>query len=288
MMYLWGNFPENMIKLRFAEVGSGFANDGFTHEKTVPFVIAAQAITGEYEVASPMGKITASQNEVFLSPSNVPLKITHRSEPHKPTMSFQFIHLEFMLFDTIDIFSVFTLPLKADKDTGQQIGAIIAGLIHLKDISTKKHAINNLLQRNELTSRLLNILLTISRPPDDELINYQIYQSVVPVFTYIKDHLATSITMDDLIPLMPMSRSAFFHFFKKHFRKTPMDYLKSIRLNEAYRLLCYSDRSVSKVAEETGFSNTYHFSREFRKYFHKTPSQARKAHQELMDMRDLT
>ncbi|QGQ94580.1 AraC family transcriptional regulator [Paenibacillus psychroresistens] len=286
-MYLWESFPENMIKLRFADVGRGYANDGIIHEKTVPFVIVAQAITGQYEVASPLGNVTASGTEVFLAPSNLPLKITHRSQPDKATMSFQYIHLEFMLFETIDIFSVYTLPLKSDKEKGQQLGAIIAELLHLQDVSTKELAISHLLQRNELTSRLLNILLSLCHPPDDELINYQIYQSVVPVFTYIKKHLASSITMDDLIPLMPLSRSAFFQFFKKHFKKTPMDYLKSIRLNEAYRLLCYSDRSISKIADETGFSNSYHFSREFRKYFHKTPSQARITHRDLIDSKSL-
>ncbi len=282
-MYLWESFPENMIKLSFADVGKGSVKENNIHEKTVPFVIVAQAVTGEYEVASTLGTITVSGKEVFLAPSNLPLKITHRVRDSDTMMSFQFIHLQFMLFETIDIFSLYTLPLKADSTVGRQLGEIIEALLSLNEHPGQVLPIGNLLRRNELTYRLLNLLLSISQPPTDkELLNYQIYQSVVPIFNYIKTHLSESITVEQLIALMPLSRSAFFQFFKKYFRKTPMEYLKSIRLNEAYRLLCYSDRSVASVAEETGFSNSFHFSREFRNYFHKTPTQARFTHRELL------
>src|SRR4051794_6363852 len=125
----WGDFPDLMIKLSFLDVGWGRAVGGMTHEKTAPFVILAQAISGAYEITSPQGTITTTNGEVFLTASNTPLKIIHNSDTPDSFMTFRFIHLKFTLFETIDVFSIYSLPLKTDRETGLQIGSIIQELL---------------------------------------------------------------------------------------------------------------------------------------------------------------
>jgi len=52
------------------DVGEGHAPDGWIHEKTVPFVIVAQAVSGTYEVTSPNGFGISTNGEVFLTLPN--------------------------------------------------------------------------------------------------------------------------------------------------------------------------------------------------------------------------
>jgi len=69
-MYKWGDFPDYAIKLNFLDVGEGHAPDGWIHEKTVPLVIVAQAVSGTYEVTSPNGFGISTNGEVFLTLPN--------------------------------------------------------------------------------------------------------------------------------------------------------------------------------------------------------------------------
>src|SRR5690606_9586262 len=51
------------------------------------------------------------------------------------------------------------------------------------------------------------------------------------------------------------------------------NYIKSIRLNRAARLLKESRLSVAEVAYSVGFADRKYFSKEFRKQFGKSPSE---------------
>ncbi|MBP1992283.1 helix-turn-helix domain-containing protein [Paenibacillus eucommiae] len=283
-MYPWGDYPDHVIKLDFLDVGTGQIHSGYIHEKTVPFVILAQATSGVYEVTSPLGTVIAAEGEVFLTPANIPLKILHTNTPSTTLMTYRFIHINFTLFESIDIFSIFSLPLKTTKEKGRQIGEMIDELYRLKvenTGNTTKSPLSIIVKSNEIAYRLLNVLLEISKPLEESLFDLQAYQAVAPVIMYIREHIGEPITLGDLMRQLPLSRSSFFQIFKQHFNKTPMDYVKFVRLNEGYRKLCSTEKSVAKIAEETGFSNPFHFSREFKKSFQKSPLQIRSMHKEL-------
>lgn len=46
-------------------------------------------------------------------------------------------------------------------------------------------------------------------------------------------------------------------------------------------LLTYSDRSISSIAEELGYSSVEHFSAAFRKYYNKSARQYRKESRDM-------
>jgi transcriptional regulator GlxA family with amidase domain len=83
-------------------------------------------------------------------------------------------------------------------------------------------------------------------------------------------------TLDSLAREAAMSRSAFAARFQAALRKTPMDYVREVRLREAARLLRRGDLPIEVVAARTGFASRSHFSRAFRKTFGKPPSAWRK------------
>ncbi|EGO8073496.1 helix-turn-helix transcriptional regulator, partial [Enterococcus faecalis] len=53
----------------------------------------------------------------------------------------------------------------------------------------------------------------------------------------------------------------------------PINYLIQIRLNHAKELLKNDSLSVKEVAKTVGYEDAYHFSKLFKKYYGKSPSQ---------------
>lgn len=84
-------------------------------------------------------------------------------------------------------------------------------------------------------------------------------------------------TVASLARVAAMSRSAFASRFRVVFHRTPMEYVKEVRLRGAARLLERSDLSIDLVAERAGFANRSHFSRAFRALYGRSPKAYRGA-----------
>jgi AraC-like DNA-binding protein len=79
-------------------------------------------------------------------------------------------------------------------------------------------------------------------------------------------------SLDSLAGLAGMSRSRFAYHFAKAYGRSPMDYLQSVRLKAAARLLRSSDMLVKSIAAAVGFASRSHFSRAFRAEFGIDPT----------------
>ena len=79
-------------------------------------------------------------------------------------------------------------------------------------------------------------------------------------------------SLDSLAALAGMSRSRFAYHFAKAYGRSPMDYLQSVRLKAAARLLRSSDMLVKSIAAAVGFASRSHFSRAFRAEFGIDPT----------------
>jgi AraC-like DNA-binding protein len=85
-----------------------------------------------------------------------------------------------------------------------------------------------------------------------------------------------SFSVDDLPQLMGMSRTSFFKKIKEASGKTPAAMLREIRLQKGRRMLESNAVGVSETAFAVGFSSGDSFSRAFREFFGKSPSDVRK------------
>ncbi len=70
--------------------------------------------------------------------------------------------------------------------------------------------------------------------------------------------------------------------FKKHFNKTPTDFINDIRLNYAKNLLIFSDEKIIDIAFSSGFQNLSHFCHEFKRKFLMPPTSYRKLYQKVI------
>ena len=83
----------------------------------------------------------------------------------------------------------------------------------------------------------------------------------------------TEFSVEELSRAMHMSRVALYKKLLSLTGKTPLDFIRTIRLKRAAQLLEKSQLNISEIAYEVGFNNPKYFARFFRKEFNMLPSE---------------
>ncbi|MBP3633909.1 MAG: AraC family transcriptional regulator [Oscillospiraceae bacterium] len=89
---------------------------------------------------------------------------------------------------------------------------------------------------------------------------------------YCSAHFKEPLTIGDVSKALYVSSSHISHTFNEKLKISFPDYINSLRLDEAVRLLEHSDLSMEQIAEEAGFPTTRTFHRAFRKKYNISPS----------------
>ena len=99
------------------------------------------------------------------------------------------------------------------------------------------------------------------------------YQRKVFVKARAKIHadLQEQWTVKKMAELVNLSESRFFYLYKKLFGISPQQDLMKRRIHTAQALLIQDNISVEKCAELTGYTNQYHFIRQFKQITGTTP-----------------
>ncbi|MFP4551104.1 MAG: helix-turn-helix transcriptional regulator, partial [Spirochaetales bacterium] len=97
------------------------------------------------------------------------------------------------------------------------------------------------------------------------------------VIMYLEREFVNPVTVDDVLALVPLSRSHFHALFKEETGETFVSYLSSLRCSRAAELLCATERSVLEVALDSGFNNISHFYHLFKRHFGVTPREYRES-----------
>jgi AraC-like DNA-binding protein len=79
--------------------------------------------------------------------------------------------------------------------------------------------------------------------------------------------------MKEMLAITNMSNSAFCNSFKKACRMTFKEYLLTVRVGYACKLLTEGTLNISQIAYSCGFENLSNFNRQFRKIRNTTPSE---------------
>jgi len=95
--------------------------------------------------------------------------------------------------------------------------------------------------------------------------------SISKSIEYITNHYDDKISTTHLAALCNMSESSFLRSFKSLIHSTPMDYLISQRIAHAKILLKTGDDSMATIAQNTGFFDSAHFTKTFKRITGMTP-----------------
>jgi AraC-like DNA-binding protein len=97
------------------------------------------------------------------------------------------------------------------------------------------------------------------------------FQELLPVVKHIENRFAESISMASMAKLANLSTTHFNRRFQQLLHMTPTQYLRSVRVQAARRLLTTTSRELADISIETGFSDQSHFTKRFRETTGLTP-----------------
>ncbi len=118
-------------------------------------------------------------------------------------------------------------------------------------------------------------LMTPIETPEEQLAHFGSLQKVIE---HIETHFVDEIDAENLAALAGLSVPHFNRLFRKVLRLSPMEYVLSLRVQEAQRLLATTRMPLSEVAAATGFYDQSHFTKRFRKVTGVTPSGYRRGY----------
>lgn len=114
---------------------------------------------------------------------------------------------------------------------------------------------------------------TIEPAPGEVVITSMDEKLIEKAIKYVEDNISrTELSVEELSRELGMSRT---HLYKKTLQitgKTPIEFIRVIRLKRAAQLLHDSRLQVSEVAFQVGFNNPKYFSRYFKEEFGVLPS----------------
>lgn len=93
---------------------------------------------------------------------------------------------------------------------------------------------------------------------------------------YILRNFDRDINLTEVASVANMAVTTFCNFFKDHFRVTFVEYLNTIRIGYACKLLAQNDSHIVEIAYESGFKSLANFNRQFKKIKNMNPTEYRK------------
>jgi transcriptional regulator GlxA family with amidase domain len=97
------------------------------------------------------------------------------------------------------------------------------------------------------------------------------YRTLPGAIAWIQEHFAEPLQIEALAKRVNMSPSALHAHFKAVAAMSPIQYQKSLRLQEARRRMLSGATSAEVIAYEVGYASASQFSREYARLFGQPP-----------------
>lgn len=128
---------------------------------------------------------------------------------------------------------------------------------------------------------LLHILYLLSEEEhytllNDEVMPYTLIsknsERLQKIFTYVERHYQEEISMTDIAREANLTLPAFCNFFRKTTHITFTEFVNRFRINKACQIIAQG-KNISESCYDSGFNSLSYFSRMFKKYIGKTPTE---------------
>ena len=123
-----------------------------------------------------------------------------------------------------------------------------------------------------LLSLMLHNAVLYNIPSGERKSNVEVVKAAIE---YMDSHFCECITLDEIARHVHLSRIYFRSVFLSATGQTPYKYIRSKRLSKAKQLILTTDRTLSEIAVECGFSSQSYMNSVFREEFDKTPKELR-------------
>ncbi|MBR9885631.1 MAG: AraC family transcriptional regulator, partial [Oceanospirillales bacterium] len=101
------------------------------------------------------------------------------------------------------------------------------------------------------------------------------HHRIAQVLQLIQLSYEQTLEVSELADLANMSVSSLHHHFKAVTGLSPIQYIKTVRLHQARRLMLHDRKGISDAAFKVGYASPSQFSREYKRLFGLAPSEDR-------------
>ena len=150
-------------------------------------------------------------------------------------------------------------------------------LYHLRKIALQRERVVNTLWNMDVEKHETATPSNPTSPPSKESEDAEPVSAFITRFKeVVESRLADSdISVEDLAADMNLSRVQLYRKVKNLTGSSPVELLRTARLNRAYQLLLTTDKSVSEVAYDVGFTAPSYFTKCFKEEFGMLPGDVR-------------
>lgn len=111
--------------------------------------------------------------------------------------------------------------------------------------------------------------------------------TVLQILEYCSKHYREEITISEIADKLHMSRSCVSHIFSKRLAINFCEYINTLRLSDAVKLLKNKNYSITEIADISGFGTIRTFNRAFLKHYGISPSEYRKKLSKVQEEREV-
>ena len=113
----------------------------------------------------------------------------------------------------------------------------------------------------------------LASPGFIETAHYKESERLNKILEYVMQNFDEDINLSMAASMMNMGVTSFCNFFKDNYRMTFVEYINTVRIGHACKLLFEKDQPIAQVAYECGYNSLANFNRQFKKYKRLNPSE---------------
>ena len=203
----------------------------------------------------------------------IPSGVLHKIDDYGPSRKSIWLHFRTIAMHHFDLFSFYhTEPFVYTGDF-QNIQQLIQKIISIPNVMDTTYATWLQLYGLSLTLKLLE-LANINPDSDFSTIIHR-YNRLQHALTLLKNsHKKPNLA--ELAAVSHLSTSRFLTLFTQEMGVSPGKYYNQLRFERSCRILKETQLSLAECADVLGFSDSFHFSREFKKFSGISPNEYRK------------
>lgn len=115
------------------------------------------------------------------------------------------------------------------------------------------------------------LFFTIAKHPNEYKEQDALSGVVAKAITFLRNHFSQEITLDGVSKQLSVSSAHLSRLFKKELGIGFSQYLNHLRLQKAKHLLLQSNKNISEISDECGFTDSNYFSSKFKKIYNLSP-----------------
>ncbi|MDA3873366.1 MAG: AraC family transcriptional regulator [Kiritimatiellae bacterium] len=215
------------------------------------------------------GNVIYRENATDYQVESGEMFILHRSLPHDYTVGpAGYVHKRFVSIRSACINAILT-----------SVGLNIPQVIRFEQPSGVQALFKEirkvaLAQENDFHQKLSMLIYRLILEASSSSIAYK-PPVVQKAISYMSEHISDKITLNDLVGICGGSSRHFSRVFKQSTGEAPMQWLISLRRNEAIKLICQTDLPIGEIAHRVGYPDPFGFSAFFKNHMGQSPSEMR-------------